>query len=95
MRGRCALEPPPLAPLDHARIDVERLRHLLWNGHHDKACEALGRIMSGGTVNQLVNARMNKRRQMRWSPRGAYRVLQVRAAVLDGRFGHQATQLAA
>jgi len=48
-----------------------------------------------GTVNQLVNARMNKRRQMRWSPRGAHRVLQVRAAVLDRRLGHQAIQLAA
>jgi hypothetical protein len=151
MGGLCALEPPPLAPLDHARIDVERLRHLLWNGHHEKACEALGRITSWaqdiivlnipvvdakarrlvarcaelrsyiesnegalidygdryragkpistsraeGTVNQLVSARMNKRRQMRWSPRGAHRVLQVRAAVLDGRFGHQAIQLAA
>jgi len=151
MGGLCALEPPPLAPLDLAQIDVERLRHLLWNGHHDKACEALGRIMSWakdaivpnepaaeakvgrlvarctklrnyiennegalidygeryragkpistsraeGTVNQLVNARMNKRRQMRWSPRGAHRVLQVRATVLDRRLGHQAIQLAA
>jgi len=151
MWGLCALEPLPVAPLDHARIDVERLRHLLWNGHHDKAYEALSRITSWakdaimlaepgveekarrlvarckelrsyvennegalidygqryragkpistsraeGTVNQLVNARMNKRRQMRWSPRGAHRVLQVRAAVLDGRFGHQAIQLAA
>ncbi len=122
-----------------------------WNGHHEKACEALGRITSWakdatvlndpameatakrllagctelrsyiethegalidygqrsragkpistsraeGTVNQMVSARMNKRRQMRWSPRGAQRVLQVRAAVLDGRFGHQAIQLAA
>jgi UDP-N-acetylmuramate-alanine ligase len=122
-----------------------------WNGHHEKACEALGRIASEtkdatvlnkpameagakrlvarctelrayiesnegalidygqrsragkpistsraeGTVNQLVSARMNKRRQMRWSPRGAHRVLQVRAAVLDGRFGHQAIPLAA
>ena len=151
MCGLCALEPPPLAPLDHARIDVERLRHLLWNGHHEKACEALGRIGSWakdaivlnnlaveakarrlvarctelrayietnagalidygqryraskpistsraeGTVNQLVSARMNKRRQMHWSPQGAHRVLQARAAVLDGRFGHQAIQLAA
>jgi len=151
MGGLCALEPPPLVPLDHARIDVERLRHLLWNGHHENACEALGRIASWakdasvlndaamgagarrlvarcaelrayiennegalidygqrhragkpistsraeGTVNQLVSARMNKRRQMRWSPRGAHRVLQVRAAVLDGRFGHPAIQLAA
>jgi hypothetical protein len=42
----CALEPPSIAPLDLAQIDVERLRHLLWNGHHDKACEALGRIVS-------------------------------------------------
>ncbi|HEY0204815.1 MAG TPA: hypothetical protein VGC15_11765 [Acetobacteraceae bacterium] len=48
-----------------------------------------------GTVNQLVSARMNKRRQMRWSPRGAHRVLHVRAAVLDGRFGHPAIQRAA
>jgi len=150
MGGLCAVE-PPLAPLDHSQIDVERLRHLLWNGHHEKACEALGRITSWakdaivlndtamearakrllarctelrsyietnegalidygqryragkpistsraeGTVNEMVSARMNKRRQMRWSPRGAHRVLQVRAAVLDGRFGHQAIQLAA
>jgi len=151
MGGLCALEPPLLAPLDRAQIDIERLRHLVWSGHHEKACEALGRITSwakaatvmnepavaakarrlvarctelqayietnegmlidygqrsradkpistsraDGTVNQLVSARMNKRRQMRWSPRGAHRVLQVRTAVLDGQFGHQAIQLAA
>ena len=138
------------APLEHAQTDVERLRHLLWNGKHGEACQALGRIVSWlenaafngaavvakagrliahctelrgyiennggalidygqryragepisssraeGTVNHLVNARMNKRRQMRWSPRGTHRVLQVRAAVLDGRFGQQAIQLAA
>ncbi len=151
MRGLCALEPTSLAPLDPAQVDVERLRHLLWNGHHEKACEALGRIASWakdaamlndpamearakrllarctelhtyiennegvlidygqryragkpistsraeGTVNQLVSARMNKRKQMRWSPRGAHRVLQVRAAVLDGQFGQHAIQLPA
>jgi len=151
MGGLCALEPPSLAPLDLAQIDVERLRHLLWNGDHEKACEALSRIVSWakeaivlnepgveakarrlaarcaelpsyietnegalidygqryragkpistsraeGTVNQLVSARMNKRRQMRWSPRGAHRVLQVRAALLDGRFGQNAFQFAA
>ena len=121
MRGLCALEPLPLAPLDQAQIDMERLRHLLWSGDHKKAREALGRITGGakdaamlnnpaveagmrrlvarctelqtyietnegalidygeryragkpistsraeGTVNQLVSARMNKRRQMR------------------------------
>jgi len=150
MEGLCALE-PPLVPLDQARIDVERMRHLLWNGHHEKACEALSRITSWakdaimlntpvtetkarrlaarckelrsyietnegalidygqchragrpistsraeGTVNNLVSARLNKRRQMRWSPCGAHRVLQVRAAVLDGRFGQNAIQFAA
>ncbi len=149
--GLYALEPVHRAPLEHAQVDGERLRHLLWNGHHQQACEALGRIVSWaenlallngtaaeakagrlaahctelhayiendksalidygqryragkpistsraeGTVNHLVNARMNKRRQMRWSPRGAHGVLQVRAAVLDGRFGQQAIQLAA
>jgi hypothetical protein len=46
MRGLCALEPPLLAPLDRAQIDGERLRYLLWNGHHEKACEALGQITS-------------------------------------------------
>ncbi len=151
MRGFFALEPLPLVLPDHAQIDVERLRSLFWNGHHDKACEALGRIASWakgavvpnepvaeatvrrlaarraklrsyiesnegalidyrqraragkpvstsraeGKVNQLVNARMNNRRQMRWSPRGAHRAPQVRAAVLDGRFRQQAIQLAA
>ncbi len=40
-----------------------------------------------GTVNHLVSTRMNKRQQMRWTPRGAHRVLQVRAAVLDQRDG--------
>jgi len=44
MRGLCAVEPPLLAPLGHAQADVERLRHLLWNGYHEKACEALGRV---------------------------------------------------
>jgi hypothetical protein len=149
--GLCALEPTHPAPIDRVQVEVERLRHLLWNGRHEEASEALGRIArwvedatlldgtaveakvgrlvarctelhayiennegalidygqryragepistsrAESTVNQLVNGRMNKRRQMRWSPRGAHRVLQVRAAVLDGRFGQQAIQLAA
>lgn len=56
------------------------------------------RIATSGAesvVNSLVNARMNKRRQMRWSPRGAHRVLQVRAAVIDGRLHAGRLKLAA
>ena len=38
------------------------------------------------TVNHLVNRRMNKNQQMRWSADGANRLLQVRSAVLNGEF---------
>ena len=64
-------------------------------GQRYRAGKPISTSRAESTVNQLVNARMNKRRHMRWSPRGAHRVLQVRAAVLDGRFGHQAIPLAA
>ena len=124
------------SPLDYAAFNVDRLRHLIWNGYADEARRTLPGIMqmavnavglngqqgrarierfaqlvrelesylglnasalidygrryradlpistsrAESIVNSLVNARMNKRRQMRWSPRGAHRVLQVRAA---------------
>ena len=129
------------APLDYAAFNVDRLRHLIWNGYAEEARRTLPDIrqiaanavvLNGqqgrarierfarlvreletylglntsalvdyerryradlpistsraeSTVNSLVNTRMNKRRQMRWSPQGAHRVLQVRAAVVDGR----------
>jgi hypothetical protein len=38
-----------------------------------------------GCVDDLANARMGKKRRMRWSPYGAHRVAITRAAVLDGR----------
>ena len=38
------------------------------------------------SVNFLINHRMNKRQQMRWSRRSAHLLLQVRAAVLNGEF---------
>jgi hypothetical protein len=37
--------------------------------------------------NFLVNRRMNKAQQMRWSRRGADLLLQVRCAVYNGAFG--------
>ena len=55
MGDLCTLEPPPLVPLDQARTDVERLRHLLWNGHHEKACEALGRIAGWAKDASVLN----------------------------------------
>tara|TARA_R110000744_G_scaffold68397_4_gene139148 strand:+ start:1133 stop:1264 length:132 start_codon:yes stop_codon:yes gene_type:complete len=43
----------------------------------------------------MLNARMNRKRQMRWSPIDAHRVLQVRAAVADGRLKRAKLALAA
>jgi hypothetical protein len=42
----------------------------------------VGPSITEGTANFLVNRRMNKRQQMRWSRRGADAVLQVRCAHL-------------
>jgi hypothetical protein len=38
-----------------------------------------------GSVDDIANARMGKRRRMTWSPKGAQRVAVTRSAVLDGR----------
>jgi hypothetical protein len=40
-----------------------------------------------GTANFLVNRRMNKSQQMRWSRRGADLLLQVRCAGFSGKLG--------
>src|SRR6201995_3854075 len=47
----------------------------------------VGTSMTEGTANFLVDQRMNKAQQMRWSRRGADLLLQVRCAVYNGAFG--------
>ena len=47
----------------------------------------VGTSITEGTANFLVNRRMNKSQQMRWSRRGADLLLQVRCAVVNGKFG--------
>jgi len=44
----------------------------------------VGTAITEGTANVLVNRRMNKSQQMRWSRRGADLLLQVRCAVYNG-----------
>jgi hypothetical protein len=44
-------------------------------------------VHHAGTANFLVNRRMNKAQQMRWTRRGADRLLQVRCAVYNGTLG--------
>ncbi len=45
----------------------------------------VGTALTEGAANFLVNRRMNKSQQMRWSRRGADLLLQVRCAVLNGK----------
>ena len=47
----------------------------------------VGTSLTEGTANFLVNRRMNKSQQMRWSRRGADLMLQVRCAVSNGALG--------
>jgi hypothetical protein len=51
------------------------------------AGQRVGTAITEGTANFLVNRRMNKEQQMRWSRRGADRLLQVRCAVINGKLG--------
>jgi hypothetical protein len=47
----------------------------------------VGTSITEGTANFLVNRRMNKSQQMRWSRQGANLLLQVRCAVYNGTIG--------
>src|SRR5208282_3530261 len=53
----------------------------------------VGTSITEGTANFLVNRRMNKSQQMRWSRRGANLLLQVRCAVFNGTLGSGFGQL--
>jgi hypothetical protein len=55
-------------------------------GRH-RAGLRVGTALTEGTANFLVNRRMNKSQQMRWTRRGADRLLQVRCAVYNGTLG--------
>lgn len=46
--------------------------------------------MTEGTANVLINRRMNKAQQMRWSLRGADQLLQVRSAIHNRAFDAEA-----
>ena len=49
----------------------------------------VGTAITEGTANFLVNRRMNKSQQMRWTRRGADLLLQVRRAIYNGTFGSE------
>ena len=57
------------------------------NGERHRAGLRVGTAITEGTANFLVNRRMNKLQQMRWSRRGADLLLQVRCAVYNATYG--------
>ena len=82
----------------HALLDVdEYLRgQSSWLVNYAKRYRAglrVGTSITEGAANFLVNRRMNKSQQMRWSRRGADLLLQVRCAVFNGTFGSGFGQL--
>jgi hypothetical protein len=52
-------------------------------GERYRAGETMSSAFVESTVNQVVSKRMVKQQQMRWSPRGAHLLLQVRTRVLN------------
>jgi hypothetical protein len=82
----------PSRRLWHTLLDVDcYLRgQSSWLVNYAKRYRAnlrVGTSITEGTANFLVNRRMNKSQQMRWSRRGADLLLQVRCAVYNGTLG--------
>ena len=54
-------------------------------GERRRAGEAISTAFTESTVNQVISKRMVKKQQMRWTPRGAHLLLQIRTRVLNGQ----------
>ena len=61
-------------------------------GARYRAGERIATSFVESAVNQLIDKRMSKSQQMRWSNRGAHLLLQVRADVFDRRFADNFTR---
>jgi hypothetical protein len=52
-------------------------------GERRRCGEPVSSAVAESTVNQVISKRMVKKQQMRWSPRGAHLLLQLRTRVLN------------
>ena len=52
-------------------------------GERFRSGEAISSAFVESTVNQVVSKRMVKKQQMRWTPKGAHLLLQIRTRVLN------------
>jgi hypothetical protein len=73
----------------HNVDDYLRIQHnwLVNYARRYRAGQRGGSSITEGNANFLVNRRMNKSQQIRWSRRGADLLLQVRCAVYNGALG--------
>src|SRR5919107_1684554 len=60
---------------------------LLNDAERHRAGQRVGTALTEGTANFRVNSRLAKSQQMRWTRRGADRLLQVRCALYNGTLG--------
>ncbi|QQP93874.1 hypothetical protein IGS68_33695 (plasmid) [Skermanella sp. TT6] len=94
----CRKKDPPSRRLWTALREIDRYLSsqsawLVNYAERHRAGLRVGTALTEGTANFLVNRRMNKSQQMRWSRHGADLLLQVRCAVLNGKFGPGVGQL--
>ena len=64
----------------YIRANAERIPNY---GERHRAGEAISTAFTESAVNQVISKRMVKKQQMRWTPRGAHLLLQVRTRVLN------------
>ena len=60
-------------------------------GRRASAGEVISTAFTESAVNQVISKRMVKKQQMRWTPRGAHLLLQVRARVLNDQLDPRQT----
>jgi hypothetical protein len=64
----------------YLRANAERIPNY---GERRRAGEPISTAFTESTVNQVISKRMVKKQQMRWTPRGAHLLVQVRTRVLN------------
>jgi hypothetical protein len=66
----------------YLRANAERIPNY---GERRRAGEAISTAFTESAVNQVISKRMVKKQQMRWTPRGAHLLLQIRTRVLNNQ----------
>ncbi|MEV8636195.1 ISKra4 family transposase [Streptosporangium sp. NPDC051023] len=70
--------------LSEFRTYIDRNQHEIPNyGERHRNGEAISSATAEATVNHVISRRMVKKQQMRWTPRGAHLLLQIRTRVLN------------